>query len=610
MKGVFYMKRIISFLLLLALFMSVWGHLNISVFATDVTETTTPESTVPATTEQDTTEPETTEPEEGVTVPAVENMDALSAISIISDAGLYINSETIVTNKVKLDGKVQKTIPSAGTIVEKGTVVTVYVYKYVEPEKPKMPQNVTAKQVVGGIKISWSAVENAVSYNIYRTVFNSDSWKLLEKNITGLSFVDTKARMGSKYAYAVEACSEEAKSGYDKNKKVFMERLDTPKIKAVENSVDGVKLSWKSIKNANAYEVFRRESGGAWKRIKRTKLYYCFDKTAVSGKRYEYGIRAFNNITKSERYETGQSIKYLAVPEKRPLKTIDDGFKISWKAVPGAKKYEIYRYVQRYGGEWKLLTTVKNTTYTDKTVIPYMGYKYSIVAVNGDRSALNKKASFEKFIPVGKWDKELAYRFYEDKISWPNPSTPGYTIKSWQKVDSSRTTGKNSEFVNTFNSAMAQSFYPSSSPFKKRCKIYSRDCKDFLPPCDVKLSNIKSFTVTEEDDYITVKFVMKDEISPEKNKGGIKDMSLNYFDLNGTVKELKKQGLITKGYSSSTYKNFTITAKIKKNGKIVSMEHKCENIVMSMNMNFINGIGNVKYNAQVDSYLTYTNFKY
>ena len=191
------MKKFISMLLIITLFLSVFGNLNIPAFATDVTETT----------EVETTEPETTEPGAGIIVPSVENMDDLSAISIISDLGLYITSETVVTNKVKLDGKVQKTIPSGGTMVEKGTVVTVYVYKYVEPEKPKMPENVKAQQVKGGIKISWSAVENAVSYNIYRTVYKVNSWKLLEKNITDLSFLDTKAQIGRTYAYAVEACS-------------------------------------------------------------------------------------------------------------------------------------------------------------------------------------------------------------------------------------------------------------------------------------------------------------------------------------------------------------------------------------------------------------------
>ena len=157
---------------------------------------------------------------------------------------------------------------------------------------------------------------------------------------------------------------------------------------------------------------------------------------------------------------------------------------------------------------------------------------------------------------------------------------------------------------------MKNAFYPASDPFVYKCKKGSSDSAERLPFCDAKLANIKSATATKNGNYIVVKFVMKDETSPEKNAGGIKDMSSNYFDLNGAIKELKNQGIITSGSSSSTYKNFTITAKIKPNGEIVSMNHSCQNIKMSMNMNFIDGIGKMNYNAQIDSYLTYTNFKY
>ena len=83
------------------------------------------------------------------------------------------------------------------------------------------------------------------------------------------------------------------------------------------------------------------------------------------------------------------------------------------------------------------------------------------------------------------------------------------------------------------------------------------------------------------------------------------------MDYQGFVSELSDEHLISSGSANSMYKNFTIVSTFsKKDGKLVSVSHSCENVTASMDLTFVNGLGKMKYNAQFDTYLKYTDFKY
>ena len=67
----------------------------------------------------------------------------------------------------------------------------------------------SVENVSGGIRISWTAVEGAAGYVIYRRAWNlkDAGWTTFERwnNTTGLSWTDTKVYAGTRYQYGVKA---------------------------------------------------------------------------------------------------------------------------------------------------------------------------------------------------------------------------------------------------------------------------------------------------------------------------------------------------------------------------------------------------------------------
>ena len=69
------------------------------------------------------------------------------------------------------------------------------------------PQNLTADEYTANqATLSWSAVSNAKSYNIYRGTATG-TLSLLESGVTGTEYQDTKTTKGTTYGYAVAAVS-------------------------------------------------------------------------------------------------------------------------------------------------------------------------------------------------------------------------------------------------------------------------------------------------------------------------------------------------------------------------------------------------------------------
>ncbi len=613
------MKKLLSIILTLVIVMGVFTSVYTPVNAVETSEVTTE----PETTEPETTEPETTESVQIVPVmPAgLKAVQAVDGVSLTWDAvegatsyNIFRKAEgeeeaklvTTVTESSYVDVNVENGITyeysvSALNEAGEGDACESVSIKYVAAPELKSASNKTA-----GVKITWSAVEGSTGYIVYRKT-NSSGWKRLAEGLTSTSYVDGTAKSGTTYIYSVKATMGTVVSDFCKEG-ISVMRLATPDVKGVENAVGGITVKWGKVKGAESYEVYRKVSNGKLKKITTTSKNYYTDENVTNGKTYKYTVKAINGDSQSG-YESGMSLKFVATPKMSSVKNTANGLKVSWKSVKGATSYKVYR-LETGEKEWDLVGTVKKTTYTDKDVVAYQTYRYSVRAVNGKMSALDKTGLSKKFVPTGKWDKQVTYNFYKNAIDNANETLPKYTLKTWQKVDSSSATGTNRDFVNDFKAVMDSSYYPSSDPLVFKCPKGSEESELLLPTCKAQLKNIKSATAKKSGKNIVVTIVMVDETSPEKKNGGIKAMSGNYFDLNGIVKGFKNEGIITSGSSSSTYKNFTITATIKPDGKIVSMKHSCENIAMSMNMNFINGIGNVKYKAQVDSYLTYTGFKY
>lgn len=165
--------------------------------------------------------------------------------------------------------------------------------------------NVTAvKEGDGSIKISWNAVENAGSYEIYRTTGTLPKKRIAA--VSGLSYVDSGLKAGS-YQYRVVSVPKEG-SGYvssDYSEVTeairIIEKLQTPILTAEKTEKDTVKLSWNIIENAASYRLYRSASAAGVKALVASVNNNGYTDSGLADGTYYYWVTA---ATGSSNYES------------------------------------------------------------------------------------------------------------------------------------------------------------------------------------------------------------------------------------------------------------------------------------------------------------------
>lgn len=180
------------------------------------------------------------------------------------------------------------------------------------------------------------------------------------------------------------------------------------------NTASGIKITWKKVKGAKKYQVFRGK-----KKIKTTKKKFYTDKKAKAGKTYTYSVKAFNGKKLSKKSKSVKVVR-LTKPVFTLSSELDNMAYLGWKKVKGAKMYHIYR-------NDKKLASVTELNYTDSEVKKGVTYKYKIKAVNGKSTSvysaqaeieipeenLNVKAKIEGDKVVLSWNKSEDASYYQ-----------------------------------------------------------------------------------------------------------------------------------------------------------------------------------------------------
>ncbi len=237
--------------------------------------------------------------------------------------------------------------------------------------------------------------------------------------------------------------------------KIKIDRLSkkTVSLKSVKNTTDGVKITWSTLPTATKYKVMRKAEGDKkWKTIQTLgKGAYTFtDESVKSGKKYTYTVRAYDGDYSSLYNKKGLSLTHLSTPKLVDVSgSTSSGYaELKWKAVSGAKSYEIYRKGGSLNNsEWKKIATVKgkNTvTYVDKKATKTdWCYSYSVRAVNGsNKSVYNTDGLDFDYMRAPKLKKAYSYT-NGIKITWSDASDVAEryyvyrkTSSGWSKVGS------------------------------------------------------------------------------------------------------------------------------------------------------------------------------
>ena len=237
-----------------------------------------------------------------------------------------------------------------------------------------------AANAKGGVKLNWNKISPATGYKVYRKT-GSGSYSLIA-TVKELSYVDSSAKSGTTYTYAVRAYKDSSQSAY---KGAAILRLQNPTFKPA-NTKEGIKVTITKVTGAKSYVVYRKTAGGSYSKIGTTSSTSFLDKTASSGTKYTYAVRAVSGSYQSA-YNEATLIR-LANPTIKVSNT-KSGPVIKWGKINGAASYEIYRKLG--SGSYSRIATVKATSYTDKTAKSGKTYTYAVKAVSGStRSAYNQ----------------------------------------------------------------------------------------------------------------------------------------------------------------------------------------------------------------------------
>ena len=236
-------------------------------------------------------------------------------------------------------------------------------------------------------KLTWAAVDGAVSYKIYRST-SKDGTYSLTKTTTGTTYTNSTAKAGRTYYYKVLAVAENtaANSAYSTIKSRTCD-LPQPVVTTANVTSTGYpRLTWAAVDGAVSYKVYRSTSkDGTYSLTKTTTGTAYTNTSAKPGNVYYYKVVAVAS-------NTGANSAYSAVKSRtcdlaRPKASISLNAKgqptLKWDAVSGAVSYKVYRSTSA-DGSYSLMKITTDTSYSNTTAEEGKTYYYKVRAICGN----------------------------------------------------------------------------------------------------------------------------------------------------------------------------------------------------------------------------------
>ena len=166
---------------------------------------------------------------------------------------------------------------------------------------------------------------------------------------------------------------------------------EAPKIKGTNAPASGKpRLTWEKVEGAVRYEIWRSTGKNTgFTRVWTQKGTTYTNTKAVAGERYYYKVKAVDadgNVSEFSNRVTRMCD--LPRPEVKATNVASSGkVKLTWKAVEGAVKYQIWRSTTGKPGSFKRIRTQKGTTYINTNAKVGTRYYYKVKAIHADTNA-------------------------------------------------------------------------------------------------------------------------------------------------------------------------------------------------------------------------------
>ena len=254
------------------------------------------------------------------------------------------------------------------------------------PLPPAAPTVTMTYSDSGKPKLTWNAVSGATSYRVFRSESRGTGYSLLGTT-TATSYTNTGAAVGKTYYYRVKAVNSVGTSGYSNivSGKAKTAAPAAPSVTAGNSSTGKPQLTWKAVSGAVKYEVYRSTRQNSGYSLLGTTTSTSYVNTGAStGTTYYYRVKAVNSAGTSAYSNIVSGTARTPAPAAPVLKggtsSASGKPQLTWAAVDGAAKYDVYRS-NRADGTFSKVGSTDKTTYVNTGAVQGVTYFYKIRAV-------------------------------------------------------------------------------------------------------------------------------------------------------------------------------------------------------------------------------------
>jgi fibronectin type 3 domain-containing protein len=276
---------------------------------------------------------------------------------------------------------------------------------------PAAPSSVTAEALSSTqVKISWSTVNGAADYKLYRSESQNGNY-ILATSALGIASSVTLGNLqpATTYYFKVTAannCEEESELSAS-YAVVITEGCNLPipsdpaGLTATTSSSRSIVVSWSAAAGAVSYDVYRStERYSTYWTVGRVSTGTSFTDTTVSSSTtYYYAVKSMNACggTTEDLGDVVSATTLCQTPVPTNIATTavsSSSIAVSWSAVSGAVSYSVYRS-STVTGVYTLLGKTANTSFTDTGLSNLTSYFYKITAKTAlcDDSAMSEHGS-------------------------------------------------------------------------------------------------------------------------------------------------------------------------------------------------------------------------
>ena len=265
-------------------------------------------------------------------------------------------------------------------------------------------QTLSAPTVTGGNDaqgrptLTWKVVTGAAKYEVYRAR-SKDGDYIKYSTVTGTSYTNTSyIEDGNTYYYKVRALKSDGTAGAWSSivsvtyRAASTGTLSAPSVTGGKDSQGRPTLKWNAVSGAAKYEVYRARSkdGDYIKYSTVTGTSYTNTSYIEDGNTYYYKVRALKSDGTAGAWSSIVSVTYkqtLSAPTVTGGNDAQGRPTLTWKAVTGAAKYEVYR-ARSKDGTYSKYSTTTGTAYTNSSYLTSGAtYYYKVRALDANGNA-------------------------------------------------------------------------------------------------------------------------------------------------------------------------------------------------------------------------------